>query len=110
MSQIIISGATLALSVGVVLVITKPGRESFKDMVKELFGRARNEVVGTSGFLNLVLGASVSKLVNASVQREVHDCFLFNIGTWRTNNQYATYLGALNTWWLVDSSERLVNR
>lgn len=95
------TGLILLLILIGLLILTKPGPESFRVMVHELFRQARNDSLNP--LTNMLLGGAVSRAMNASVQREVHDCFLFSVAKWDSGFHWATYIGALNTWWCIDS-------
>jgi hypothetical protein len=85
-----------------VLAATKPGYRSFTDMVDGLFREARHSALPP--WMNSVFGGTIQRTMRSIVRREVHDCFLFSIGKWETEAQYAVYIGALNTWWMIDNS------
>ena len=90
-------------AVGGLLVMTKPGIASFKSMVHQLFKKARHQAIAPSSLTNILFGGAVSKAMDAMVQREVEDYVLWTVGTWKTDAHWATYVGALNTWWCINS-------
>ena len=93
--------AALLLPIGI-LIATKPGYRSFKDMVYGTFRKALHKV--PSGFK--CLSSSFEKDLKTQLKMEVSDYLLFSIGKWEEakDGGWVVYLGVLNSWWSLDSS------